>query len=703
MGRQRRSGGTVRAISAQAGRGSIKTVLYAGFMIPVLMLILLGIVSYSMASRSIMGKYESTALNTVAAMSMYGDNLMDSMASRALEQVNSSDAKTYYETYYDNSDTEWLTFYSNAKAKLLQMGNSTTYISNYYTIPKMGFEMNSLGEDLGTGAYDAFMSSPAGLSFAENISRKNGWFGYHSELDALRGSGAEDYAFTYVQKFLNSDTFLILDWDIKSVEKMLEQLDFGENSIVALISQDGREVARIRRADGGDGTVLESLSEEVFFHSEFYQVFMEGEAEAGSGDVVWQGGKYLFVFSRLGSSGISLCGLIPQDNIIREVSGIRNLTAVIVIAAIVIALTVGTVISMGIGRSLQGIGSALEKVAQGDLTQSFRVDRKDEFGALGKVLNDTIDRIRLLMSDMKRFGGNVNQMADDISGQAESINQTIHNISRGVSEIAKGMQVQVKETDISNDRMKKFSRKIDSIYDETGQMSGIIAKVEDAICQGKLIISDLNAKAQTTASITGALVENVGGVQKQSGEIGNIIDTINAIAEQTNLLSLNASIEAARAGEHGRGFAVVAEEIRRLADQTASAAGEVQARLGRMAVMTEKTTRSAEETRNIIREQDISLEKTTAVFGTIETKVADLVNGLEEIVDGMGEINSDKDVVQTSVESISEETETVAFSVEEITATLDEQAEVLGKFAEDTEYMKKEAAVLEESMNRFKL
>ena len=685
---------------------SIRTTLFTGFLFPVFMILVLGISSYLNAAQTLKNKYEQTSMGTINAIGLYADTLTSSIASRALEQISSTDLKQYYEAYVTGmegiSEEARFNHYLLAKEQLLHICTSAGYINSYYVIPDEGSVMSSKKLANESSAYADFMASDIGKAFTANKSLKNGWFGYHTSIDAALPGTTEEYAFTYVQKLLSKNVYLLFDLSMKSVEEMLQQIDFGENSICALISPDGKEIARVRQtADDGTDTLVPA-DETIFLTTDFYQKAMENK-EATSDYVKWNGSTYLYVYSPIGKSGISLCSLIPQRNIVAEVSAIRNLTIVLVAVAAASAILIGNYLSGGISKTVNVFSKSLKQIAEGDLTQDVSINRNDEFGTLGRVLNDTIANIRQLMTNMKQFGGNVNNMADDISEQMDNFNESIQNISIGIDEVAQGLQAQAEETDKSNNRMQEFAGRLNDIHSETAQMSGTITGATEVIHKGQIIIRELSKKSQTTAEITDILVENVNGVREHSMEIEGIIDTINNIADQTNLLSLNASIEAARAGENGRGFAVVAEEIRKLAEQSAKAAGEVQQRLNAMSVMTEKTTQSSEETKNIVAAQGAALNETITVFGVIEEKVNELVNGLQTIVDGMSQINADKEELQASVMNISMAAETAAASIEEVTASLDEQMGGISKLAENTDAMKNETTVLEEAMNQFKI
>ncbi len=93
------------------------------------------------------------------------------------------------------------------------------------------------------------------------------------------------------------------------------------------------------------------------------------------------------------------------------------------------------------------------------------------------------------------------------------------------------------------------------------------------------------------------VTEAIRGLSQRTERIGGIVDTITGIAERTNLLALNAAIEAARAGEQGRGFAVVAEEVRKLAEGSQTAAGEIASLIGQIQRETTEVVAAVEEWR----------------------------------------------------------------------------------------------------------
>ena len=168
------------------------------------------------------------------------------------------------------------------------------------------------------------------------------------------------------------------------------------------------------------------------------------------------------------------------------------------------------------------------------------------------------------------------------------------------------------------------------------------------------MVQNLGERAQETTDITTKVGHSISVLKDESEIINQFVGTITEISEQTNLLSLNASIEAARAGEAGRGFSVVAEEIRKLADDSARAAGEIKNNVLNISQQTQNSVQSAKLAEEMVTLQGQVVQEVIAVFNEMSQRMTQLVSGLKGIVVSTERADSEREQTLHSVEYISE-------------------------------------------------
>lgn len=415
------------------------------------------------------------------------------------------------------------------------------------------------------------------------------------------------------------------------------------------------------------------------------------------------GEKQLFVSAPVGKTGMMVCVLVPENTILEEVRGIRNITVMIVVLASLFAVVCGFWISRRISRALKSMSASLYHISQGNLMEKVQVDSRDEFGRLADGINEMLDGIRGLVGNNQKFGTQVKELSEQAFSFTAGIESSMKQMVSSMESVAGGVQEQSRQTELGVGEMADFSERINDVYHASEEMTQKIEEALNAVEQGKGGIDELSIKSEETAEIAESLVSSIDQVNMQSERIVDIIKTIESIASKTNLLSLNASIEAARAGESGRGFSVVASEIRNLADQSMQAGTVVRGIVSDIQKSNQAATDAARSTESFLRSQTEMLKETVATFGNINTNVEALVEVLGAIRQKMENMQDNKEVVNHSIEEINQLSGQIAASIEGISEVIGEKMKEIDTLANTVRLLNNEAEELQGSMSRFVL
>ncbi|SFE61520.1 methyl-accepting chemotaxis protein [Alteribacillus iranensis] len=357
-----------------------------------------------------------------------------------------------------------------------------------------------------------------------------------------------------------------------------------------------------------------------------------------------------------------------------------------------------------ITKPLKRLEASAQKAAEGDIQEGVEVSSSDdEIRELGLAYNKMLENLRTMVDDIDHNFRETSQKVAEITESTEEASNHADHVSSTVTEIASGAEQSAVAIQSTAEAIEDVTRIASEVQMKANHSTSSVTDMVHTLDKSKHIIQSLVDGIQEMEKNNQESVAAIESLDKQAEQIGEIIALVGDIAEQTNLLALNASIEAARAGKHGKGFEVVAEEVRKLADESSKAVGEVRHFIQHIQSGVRNAVEKIESQAGAASRESKKGTETTVALTDMEQSVetvAKAVHDISLLIDEQREAVEKTSQDSQEVAAIAEETSAGAL---EVTSATNNQSDILRECAATAQALTKQAERLKVTIEKFTL